>query len=1270
MPNVIMIQEDHFTDQRFSLRISFNNGSQYEVILPNPVDRDQERRFEWYFEQQLRNPFLDRERVKRVVEEIRQYGEALFTALFQTPNIAFEYRTCRNQGLDQLEFAIVGKSTGFHTIHWEALKDPELPEAFAAGRANVFRKNNQPVSFLAPISPSTVLNLLLVTARPDWEDDVNYRTIIRPVIELIESAQLRVDAHILRPGTYQSLVEHLDAKPAGFYHLVHFDTHGALLEYTHIQQGVSRSRYQMQANWGLSDLATYEGKKAFLLFEGAEKGQAVPVSAEDLAKLLKARNIPVCLLNACQSAKEEEGPYQTSLAAKLMEAGVQAVLGQSYSITVSAARVLMQHLYEALFDHANLNRAIASGRRELAMNKNRQAYFDQTIELEDWLLPVLYQNQPVSFTLQALTPDEEEQYYLRREAAYHPSAEPVYGFVGRDLDILSIEKHLLKHNMLLVRGMGGTGKTTLLEYLARWWERTGWVKKTFYFGYDKRAYTLEQILNELGRQLLNKWEFAQFQASSLVTQRSKIEDKLTTEAYCLILDNFESITGTSLAIPNTLSEADRTDLGDFLSRLRKKSGKSIKSFVIFGSRSDESWLASATFDKNVYKLTGLDQEARTDLARLILEPIGLLGIIAKDADFGKLMALLAGYPLAMEVILPNLARQTAGEIMANLRLGDKGIDPQEVILRCIEYSHSNLSADAQQLLVCLAPFSGYINLTLLENYFTELKQQPAYQQHSFEHWADIIGEAVKWGLLEPVSAGSPILSLQPVFPYFLQQKLQTGADAARKQELDIAFRNYYDGFAKAIYELLDSKQANERQMGIILVQMEYANIFNALQISLKNHVSIFYSFLCLSRYADSNNDQQSGLQIAQTILAQIESYPKEMLVGQIGYEFAGVMDKVGTRLLLIKRVAEAKEAYKKALLINNNLQGFSPETLKKYSAPLYHQLGRVAQEEREWSQAKEYYQKSLAILMEFNDRYGQASTYHQLGRVAQEEREWSQAKEYYQKSLAILMEFNDRYGQASTYHQLGRVAEEEREWSQAKEYYQKSLAIKMEFNDRYSQESTYHQLGMVAQEEREWSQAKEYYQKSLAILMEFNDRYGQARTYHQLGRVAQEEREWSQAKEYYQKSLAIKMEFNDRYGQASTYHQLGRVAQEEREWSQAKEYYQKSLAILMEFNDRYGQASTYHQLGRVAEEEREWSQAKEYYQKSLAILMEFNDRYGQASTYHQLGMVAQEEREWSQAKEYYQKSLAILMEFEDEHNQQIVLRSLARLQEDQEDQPQ
>ena len=41
-------------------------------------------------------------------------------------------------------------------------------------------------------------------------------------------------------------------------------------------------------------------------------------------------------------------------------------------------------------------------------------------------------------------------------------------------------------------------------------------------------------------------------------------------------------------------------------------------------------------------------------------------------------------------------------------------------------------------------------------------------------------------------------------------------------------------------------------------------------------------------------------------------------------------------------------------------------------------MGRVAEEQRQWAQAEQYYQQALAIKIEYNDRYSQASTYHQF----------------------------------------------------------------------------------------------------------------------------------------------------------------------------------------------------------------------------------------------------------------------------------------------------
>ncbi|MEH2300526.1 MAG: tetratricopeptide repeat protein, partial [Nostoc sp.] len=83
--------------------------------------------------------------------------------------------------------------------------------------------------------------------------------------------------------------------------------------------------------------------------------------------------------------------------------------------------------------------------------------------------------------------------------------------------------------------------------------------------------------------------------------------------------------------------------------------------------------------------------------------------------------------------------------------------------------------------------------------------------------------------------------------------------------------------------------------------------------------------------------------------------------------------------------------------------------------------------------------RSVGVSRKSRDCYSSARTYHQLGIVAQELREYDQARDYYQQALEINIEFADRYSSARTYHQLGIVAQELREYDQARDYYQQAL---------------------------------------------------------------------------------------------------------------------------------------------------------------------------------------------------------------------------------------
>ncbi|MGK7874741.1 MAG: tetratricopeptide repeat protein [Xenococcaceae cyanobacterium] len=1218
----------------FRATLSFDGQVEYPITITDPFTQKDEQLLEWYFEEWLVFPLLDKVKAEKATASVSTYGENLFEQVFKSNyDIYSDYRQLRGE-LSQVQIEIIGETPEFQALHWEALRDPDLPRPFAVDGV-MLRKYVKPVPTRAFVKQSPLINLLVVTARPNEEKDVGYRTISRPLMEAIQNSQLRVNVELLRPGTYEALERHLEDKGEGFYHIIHFDTHGALMKYEQyekIQKETQINPHLYDTPYGHSVLPSYKGVKAFLFLEREIKGQADLVEAKQLANLLTGKGIPVCILNACQSGKQvrsdtsqvqEEDCRETSLGSRLMAAGMQMVVAMGYSVTVSAAKLMMEKVYSDLFAKKGINEALRLGRRELFNRKERSAYFNETIKLEDWLLPVVYCNQQVDLNLREFTPQEKKEYFLSRSKGYRFRA-PTYGFVGRDLEILKIEKALLRHNILLLRGMGGTGKTTLLNYLREWWQTTHFAQKVFYFGYDSKAWTLQQIVFEIGKQVYEKkYEQDIFQATPLEAQMEELTETLRAHFYALILDNLESVTGQQLAIPNTLPEEERNRIRDFLERLAGGKTK-----IVLGSRSGEEWLEDRTFRDNIYPLQGLDSEARSLLAQKILErnvAPKRIDKIKEDEDFARLMKVLAGYPLAMEVVLANLKQQSPQEILSGLQAADVSLDTgsekkTESILKCVEYSHSNLSPETQKLLLCLAPFSGFIFQGGISKYAEQLQKLEPFEDYAFDKFDEAIQEAINWGLLSPYENMPQLLAIQPVFPFFLKAKLSE--DEAVGSALSEGFKNHYLWLAGGYQELMESKEAQERQGGIFFCRLEYENLYNALQICLSGQETVAI-FFCLFQYFYLINDIQSRLKLSEFVCQAHEAYPSELRTGNIGYEIVSVVGNLSNCYWKTKNYLKARESYQKVVELTQQLSGVEESQKQSILATTYHQLGNVAQQLREFEQARRHYQQALSIFIEYGDRFSQASTYHQLGRFAQQLREFEQARRHFQEALSIYIEYGDRYEQAKTYHQLGIVAEELREFEQARRHYQQALSIYIEYGDRFSQAITYHQLGMVAQQLREFEQARRHYQQALSIYIEYGDRYEQAGTYHQLGMVAQQLREFEQARRHYQQALSITIEYGDRYSQAKTYGQLGNVAFQLREFEQARRHYQQALSIFIEYGDHYSCANTYGQLGLLAEAQENYAEARTNLQQALEIFIEFNDKYSREMTQQNLERIAE-----------------------------------------------
>ncbi|MET8148566.1 tetratricopeptide repeat protein [Actinoplanes sp. NPDC049668] len=1137
-------------DGSYLVRVSFPDSAEHEVVVADPAVDGDEDRLAWYFEEHLRFPFLDQDWDDDAVRRLRAYGQRLFEQVFGGA-AAGGYRALAQRGFDGCRLEVRG-TAAFHRLHWEALFDPQLPVPAVLRLPVTRRVDLAPPGFELPPERST-LNILVVTARPAGRADVGYRTISRPLLDGLRTADRPVVVDLVRPGTWQAVERQLRAATkrhgSGYYQVIHFDAHGAVAGFAELEAGRAAERYL----FGSGHPAAFEGERAFLFFETAADGKSEPVSAQQVADLLAEHRVPVAVLNACQSAKEPAS--EASLAQRLVAAGVPVTVGMAYSVTVSAAEKAMPLLYTGLARGDDPVTAMQTARRSLFDDKARRAYFDQSLNLEDWVLPVVFAQREVRLQLTEMSLEQQARYF-EREALVGDEPGTEYGFVGRDLDIQAIERRLLvreDRNMLLVKGMAGAGKSTLLEHLGWWWQRTGLVEMVFRFSYEDRAWTLDQMIHDIAAALLDRVEQAKLEMLPAAAQPERLAQLLRARRYLLILDNTESITATPAAIPHALPEPERERLATFLARLR--GGRTL---VLFGSREDEEWIGPRTFADNLYPLPGLDDQAASTLIEAILTRHGGTRHFT-DADQRKaldeLTTLLGGYPLPLTVVLPALRTHTPAEILAELRQGDGDVEPIGSVGRAIEYSHGKLDPATQNSLLLLAPFTASIPTFALDECRQYLAGHEAVGRLGAIDLRAAVAEVVRVGLAAPQAQLSDWVQILPVLPYFLRNRIHQ--HPALQELAQQAHYLLYVSLGRQIRLMLTSTDPQERAVGHLAARTEYANLTTALDHGLRTMQPITQIMSALEEYLDQTNQQESRRRLLDTAIAAD--------------------------------------------------RGSGRDDLRRELAQLHNLAGRAAQDSRRFEQAEAHYLQAIDIHLEFDDRRSLANLYGQLGIAARLQRRFEEAEARNRQALELLTEFNDRRSAATGYHQLGVAKQDQGQFEEAEAHYRQALELLAEFNDRHGSARVYHQLGIAKQEQKQFEEAEAHFRQALQLLTEFNDRHGAARVYGQLGIAKQEQEQLGEAEAHYRQALKLFLEFDDRHSAAAVYYQLGGVAYEQRRLDQAAAHYRQALDIDLTFDDRFRAASSYRRLGKIAQERQRGDEAALAFAKAAAIWHELHD---------------------------------------------------------------
>src|SRR5260370_7900559 len=101
------------------------------------------------------------------------------------------------------------------------------------------------------------------------------------------------------------------------------------------------------------------------------------------------------------------------------------------------------------------------------------------------------------------------------------------------------------------------------------------------------------------------------------------------------------------------------------------------------------------------------------------------------------------------------------------------------------------------------------------------------------------------------------------------------------------------------------------------------------------------------------------------VLKGLEAYTTEQQAGPLGAEIVGVFDNIAKRYLLLKHYAEAEAAYQKVLSLWLENTYYDADRMRKLSAGIYHQLGWVAQEQRQFQQAEHHFHQPLHTYHDF-----------------------------------------------------------------------------------------------------------------------------------------------------------------------------------------------------------------------------------------------------------------------------------------------------------------
>jgi hypothetical protein len=570
--------------------------------LKDPLTSAEKEECRWYLENFVAEAPYSTTRAQKAAKVLKSYAEVLqqdLNLLGLTPDTDCSLSNERRRLVIEVKEDPLDEKNSqnsIHQLHWELLEQPNLWTQSIV-KVQVRRGIAEPppdaaANIITTLSPrEQSFNVLLVIARDTsrglkrLEIDPNCASAILTAVQRsVNGARgsIKINLEVVRPGTLDSLEEHLaraeNQHHPGYFHLVHFDLHGA----------VRKKR-----------------NSAVLLFskrnsDGAVSDETTRIDAHHVAKILQRYAIRMVVLNACESARANCGD-DSNVAKIFAKHGIKNIIAMSFRVLESASKVFLTSFYQGLLlDRMDFPTAASNARDMLRQQSDREARFNLKRTLLDWFIPVSYCYGPLEERL-----FEAQSHYIApinsptSQTLPMDDSTPIHAnFVGRDFDILRLEKRLLGQpfengetsamKALYLYGVPGVGKSAFLKNLGSLWRSTSFVDAVIYIDFTVTSIrSREALLTELLAQLPHdKSTVSDAPADTVTTKGRKVLRLFQQLRFALILDGIHGL--TTLEPGNRTANIATSEINKFLMELTKSQQESTNEpcgFCVIAGRS-------------------------------------------------------------------------------------------------------------------------------------------------------------------------------------------------------------------------------------------------------------------------------------------------------------------------------------------------------------------------------------------------------------------------------------------------------------------------------------------------------------------------------------------------------------------------------------------------------------------------------------------------------------------------------------------------------------